>query len=79
MDGPKLVARSHQAFIWHRTGHLQRLRIALREFFPAALRAFPEMNTPEALERLDRPLDQAWAARLSRSKNHGRPGASPSP
>jgi hypothetical protein len=67
-EGLKLVARSHQAFIWDRTRHLQRLRGALREFFPAALQAFPELNTSEALELLERAPDPARAARLSRSK-----------
>jgi transposase len=39
VEGIKLVARSHQSFLWDRTRHLQRLRGALREFFPAALQA----------------------------------------
>jgi hypothetical protein len=68
VEGLKLVARSHQAFIWDRTRHLQRLRGALREFFPAALQAFPDLSSPEALELLERAPDPARAARLSRSK-----------
>src|SRR4051812_28018835 len=64
----KLVARSHQAFIWDRTRHFQRLRSALREFFPAALEAFPDLLAAEALELLERAPDPARAARLSRSK-----------
>jgi hypothetical protein len=45
-DGPsveaiKIAARTHQTMIWERTRHLLRLRSALRESFPAALRAFP--------------------------------------
>jgi hypothetical protein len=68
VEGLKLVARSHQAFIWDRTRHLQRLRSALREFFPAALDAFPELTSPDALELLERAPDPARAARLSRSK-----------
>jgi Transposase/Transposase IS116/IS110/IS902 family len=67
-EGLKLVARSHQAFIWDRTRHFQRLRAALREFFPAALEAFPDLMTPDALELLERAPDPARAARLSRSK-----------
>ena len=81
VDGLKLVARSHQAFIWDRTRHFQRLRSALREFFPAALEAFPDLLAPEALELLERAPDPARAARLSRSKitaalirAHRRPG-----
>src|SRR3954467_8076862 len=68
VEGLKLVARSHQVFIWDRTRHVQRLRSALREFFPAALEAFPDLLAAEALELLERAPDPARAARLSRSK-----------
>ena len=68
VEGLKLVARTHQAFIWDRTRHLLRLRGALREFFPAALEAFPELTAPDTLELLERAPDPARAARLSRSK-----------
>jgi hypothetical protein len=68
VEGLKLVARAHQAFIWDRTRHFQRLRSALREFFPAALEAFPDLMAPDALELLERAPDPARAARLSRSK-----------
>jgi hypothetical protein len=71
VEGLKLVTRSHQAFIWDRTRHFQRLRSALREFFPAALEAFPDLMAPEALELLERAPDPARAARLSRSKITG--------
>ena len=62
VDGLKLVARSHQAFIWDRTRHLQRLRSALREFFPAALEAFAELAAPDALELLERAPGEAVSA-----------------
>jgi hypothetical protein len=68
VEGLKLIARSHQAFIWDRTRHVQRLRSALREFFPAALEAFPDLLAPDVLELLERAPDPARAARLSRSK-----------
>src|SRR3954462_10879456 len=68
VEGLKLVARSHQAFIWDRTRHVQRPRSALREFFPAALEAFPDLLAAEALELLERAPDPARAARLSGSK-----------
>jgi transposase len=64
----KLVARTHQSLIWDRARHLLRLRGALREFFPAALQAFPELTASDALELLERAPDPARAARLSRSK-----------
>jgi hypothetical protein len=43
-----------------------RLRSALREFFPAALRAFDDLAAGEALELLDRAPDPDRTARLSR-------------
>jgi transposase len=68
VEALKLVARTHQALIWDRTRHTLRLRSALREFFPAALEAFPELTAADALELLGRAPDPARAARLSRSK-----------
>jgi Transposase/Transposase IS116/IS110/IS902 family len=72
VEGLKLVARSHQSLIWERTRHLQRLRQALREYFPAALDALAagklELTDPDALELLERAGDPDRAARLSRSK-----------
>jgi transposase len=61
----KLVARSHQSLIWDRTRHLLRLRSALREYFPAALTAFDDLDAAEALELLGRAPDPDRAARLS--------------
>ena len=58
----KLTARSHQSLIWDRTRHVLRLRSALREFFPAALRAFPDLDAPDALELLRRAPDPDQAA-----------------
>ena len=63
----KLTARSHQSLIWDRTRHVLRLRSALREFFPAALQAFPDLDAPDALELLRRAPDPDQAAQLSRS------------
>jgi transposase len=36
----KLLARAHQGFVWERQRHVNRLRNALREFYPQALEAF---------------------------------------
>ena len=41
VEGLKLVARSHQAFIWDRTRHFLRLRSALRSSSPPRWRRFP--------------------------------------
>jgi transposase len=64
----KLLARTHQSLIWDRTRQLLRLRSALREFFPAALEAFPDLDAPDALELLRRAPDPDRAARLSKSQ-----------
>jgi hypothetical protein len=72
VEGLKLVARSHQSLIWERTRHLQRLRQALREYFPAALDALAagklELADPDALELIERAADPDLGARMSRSK-----------
>jgi hypothetical protein len=72
VEGLKLVARSHQSLIWEPARHLQRLRQALREYFPAALEALAaaklELSDPDALELLERAGAPDRAARLSRSK-----------
>ena len=61
----KLTARTHQSLIWDRTRHVLRLRSALREYFPFALQAFPDLDAPDALELLARAPDPDQAARLS--------------
>jgi hypothetical protein len=40
-----MIARMHQSLVWDRTPHLQRLRSALREYFPAALEALAAANS----------------------------------
>ena len=67
-DAVKLVARTHQTLIWDRTRCVLRLRTALRESFPAALQAWPDLDAPDALELLARAPDPDSAAGLSRSK-----------
>jgi transposase len=61
----KLTARTHQSLIWDRTRHVLRLRSTLREYFPVALQAFPDLDAPDALELLSRAPDPERAARLS--------------
>ena len=48
----KVVTRAHKTLIWQRTGHTQRLRHALRDYFPAALLAFEDLDAVDALELL---------------------------
>ncbi|MGN9844600.1 IS110 family transposase [Nonomuraea sp. H19] len=61
----KVVARMHKRLIWERARQGQRLRHALRDYFPAALTAFDDLHAPEALELLAKAPDPAAAARLS--------------
>jgi transposase len=51
-EAMKLVARTHQTLVWDRSRQLLRLRSTLREFFPAALRAFDDLTAPDALHLL---------------------------
>jgi transposase len=64
----KLVTRAHQSLIWDRTRHLLRLRSALREYFPAALQAFEDLDAPESLELLAAAPDPDLAAALSKAR-----------
>ena len=61
----KVVARAHKTLIWERTRQVQRLRYQLRDYFPAALQAYPDLDAPDALELLARAPDPASAARLT--------------
>ena len=63
----KLTARTHQSLIWDRSRHVARLRSTLREYFPAALLAFEDLDAPDALELLGRAPDPDQAARLSKT------------
>ena len=61
----KVVARAHKTLIWERTRQVQRMRHQLRDFFPAALEAFEDLDAPDTLELLARAPDPASAARLT--------------
>ncbi|HEY2673264.1 MAG TPA: IS110 family transposase, partial [Rugosimonospora sp.] len=61
----KVVTRAHKTLIWERTRHMQRLRHALRDYFPAALEAFEDLTAADTLELLAKAPDPASAARLS--------------
>jgi transposase len=64
----KVVARAHKTLIWERTRQVQRLRHQLREYFPAALAAFEDLDAPDALELLAKAPDPARAAKLTRAQ-----------
>ncbi len=60
----KVLARAHQSLIWERTRHTNRLRNALREYYPAALAAFDDLAHGDALGVLDRAPTPAQGAHL---------------
>jgi hypothetical protein len=67
-EGIKALARMHKTMIWDRTRTTQRLRHQLREYFPAALEAFGDLDASDALELLGTAPDPARAARLTRAQ-----------
>jgi transposase len=64
-EAVKVVTRMHKTLIWERTRAGQRLRHALREYFPAALEAFEDLHAADTLELLGKAPDPGSAARLS--------------
>jgi len=67
-DAVKLLARAHQTAVWERTRQVLRLRSTLREYFPAAVKAFEDLAAPDALALLARAPDPARAAKLTRGQ-----------
>jgi hypothetical protein len=67
-EGIKVLARTHKTLIWERARQVARLRYQLREYFPAALAAFEDLDAPDALELLGKAPDPARAARLTRAQ-----------
>ena len=65
VEAVKVVTRMHKTLIWERTRAGQRLRHALREYFPAALEAFEDLDAVDTLELLAKAPDPGSAARLS--------------
>jgi transposase len=64
----KVLARMHKTMIWERTREVQRLRHLLREYFPAALEAFDDLDAPDTLELLGKAPDPDRARRLTRAQ-----------
>jgi len=48
-EGIKVLARAHQGLIWTRQRQTNQLRSMLREFYPAALEAFDDLGSGDAL------------------------------
>jgi hypothetical protein len=64
----KVLARAHQNLIWARNRHTSQLRNALREYYPAAVAAFPNLADRDALAVLGRAPGPAAGAALSQSQ-----------
>ena len=62
----RILARAHQQFIWDRTRQTSRLRNGLREYFPAAPEASPDLAHGDAVGVLATAPDPRAAARLAR-------------
>ena len=67
-EGIKVVARMHKTMIWERTRAVQRLRHQLREYFPAALAAFEDLDAPDVLELLAKAPGPDQARKLTRAQ-----------
>jgi Transposase/Transposase IS116/IS110/IS902 family len=67
-EGIKVLARTHKTLIWERSAVVLRLRAQLREYFPAAVAAFEDLDAPDALELLAKAPDPARAAKLTRAQ-----------
>ena len=61
----RILARAHQQLVWDRTRQTNRLRNALREYFPGALQAFPSLAHGDAVGVLATAPGPREAARLS--------------
>jgi len=67
-EGVKVLARAHQSLIWDRTRATNRLRAALREYFPAALSTFCDLAHRDALAVLRAAPTPQTAKALSLNK-----------
>jgi transposase len=64
----KTLARAHQGLVWTRQRQTNQLRSTLREFYPAALEAFPDLASGDAIAVLRLSPTPEQGRRLSRSK-----------
>ena len=68
VEAIKVLARAHQSMVWSKGRHTNLLRSTLREFYPAALVAFDDLASGDALEVLRIAPTPTLGAGLSRSK-----------
>ena len=67
-EAVKVLARAHQSLVWTRQRQVNQLRSTLREYYPAALEAFPELGSGEARAVLTVAPTPALGRHLSQSK-----------
>jgi len=68
VEALKVLARAHQSMVWSKGRQANGLRSTLREFYPAALLAFDDLSSGDALEVLRIAPTPVLGASLSRSK-----------
>jgi hypothetical protein len=68
VEAIKVLARAHQSMVWSKGRQANGLRSTLREFYPAALVAFDDLASGDALEVLRVAPTPTLGASLSRSK-----------
>jgi transposase/transposase IS116/IS110/IS902 family protein len=68
VEALKVLARAHQRMVWSRGRQTNLLRSTLREFYPAAMVAFDDLSSPDALEVLRIAPTPTLGANLSLSK-----------
>ena len=68
VEAVKVLARAHQSMIWSKGRQTNLLRSTLREFYPAALVAFEDLASGDALEVLKVAPTPTLGSGLSRSK-----------
>ena len=68
VEAIKILARAHQSMVWSRGRQTNLLRSTLREFYPAALVAFDNLASGDALEVLRIAPTPTLGRGLSRSK-----------
>jgi len=67
-EAVKVLARAHQSMIWTRQRQVNQLRSTLRDFYPAALSAFDDLASSDALAVLALASTPSLGRGLSRSK-----------
>ena len=68
VEAIKILARAHQSMVWSRGRQSNLLRSTLREFYPAALVAFEDLTSTDAIEVLRIGPTPELGRKLSRSK-----------